>query len=190
MSEFPENAFQPKPGKLGQLIYENPDRGVTPRLEFSIEAPFEPFEIEDEEVETALLLSGIRISGSCWRELAGVAADVSLADGAVRLFGVQNPVEVSSLTFGDLSGTAIDVRLDCEIDFEMEGNDEYGIHSLTIETKLEIGPLRIATSMNKRLEGDGAAIAEQLNGVVNLSAHGPIEKAPGGLEYPLLDQSL
>ena len=187
MSSFPSTAFQPQPGKLGQLIYENPDRGVAPRLDLTIEVPFEPFELEDEddEISTMLLLSGIRVEGKSWRDFANAAADVSLADGQVRLFGVHNPVELTSLTFGELDGQTISANLEFEIDFEMEGNDEYGIVPLTLEAKLEIGPLRIATSINKRLHGEADAIESELAGVVDFSAYGSIEKAPGGLEYPL-----
>ncbi|MFT5467922.1 MAG: hypothetical protein ACI8UO_003030 [Verrucomicrobiales bacterium] len=185
MNSFPTSAFQPQPGKLGHLVFENPDRGVAPRLELSIDLPFGPFEIDDEEISTALLLSGIRVQGRSWRDFENAAADISLADGQVRLFGSHNPVELTSLTFGELSGQTISAKLEFEIDFEMEGNDEYGIIPLTLDAKLEIGRLRIATSINKRLNAEASEIERELAEIVDFAAYGAMEKAPGGLEYPL-----
>lgn len=188
MKHFPSNAFEPEPGKLNQLIFENPERGIAPRLEYSIELPFAPFELVDDadEISTVLRLSGIQAEAKSWRELEGKSANVRLSDGAIRLFDAHNPVELTSLTFGALSGTSIAVSLEISIDFELEGDPDYGEIERSLSAELEIGPLRVATSINKRFGGDEQLLAAEIGGVASLADYGPLTKAPGGLEYPLL----
>ena len=188
MKTFPDDAFIPEPGRLAQLIYENPDRGISPRLEFSVEIPFEDFELEGEEISTSLWLSGIQLPAKSWQELSSADADpaaLARIDGSLRLFGAMNPVELTALKFSEIAASSIEVRLAIEVDFEAEGDDDYGIVPLELEAALAIGELKIATSIEKRLKGDAAAIAEAISDRVDLSVYGELEKVPGGVSYPL-----
>ena len=190
MKSFPPDAFTPSTGKLGQLIYENPDRGISPRLEFSIEIPFEPFELadEDEEISTALWLSGLRVEAKSWRDLSETSCEDSslkAAEGSIRMFNAMNPVEVSKLEFGAAEGGTIDISMEVEMDFELDGDEEYGVVTQELSAKLEIDGLRIATSIDKRLKSDPAAIASEIGGAIDLSAYGELEKVPGGVMLPI-----
>ena len=192
MKSFPPEAFAPLNGKLTQLIYENPDRGVAPRLEFALEIPFEPFELDDEEEEvtTALWISGIRPEVKSFRELAGQALGTSAltgSEGSVRLFHAMNPVELSELRFEAVGDGTVEVELQADIDFELDGDEEYGIVTISLKAPLEIHGLRIATSIDKRLNGDPDAICSEIGSLVDLSAYGAPERVPGGLVLPPLD---
>ena len=191
MKAFPAQAFVPKSSKLSQLIHENPERGMAPRLEFSIEIVFESFELEDEEVSTALWLSGLRSDVSDWRGLDSRSfqtRELGLIDGSIRLFQAMNPVEVSKLALGPISGNSVAADLEVEIDFEIEGDDEYGIVPLNLSCELEIADLRVATSIEKRLNGDAAAIRAEIASAVDIEAYGAMEKVPGGVLFPLVLQ--
>ena len=188
MSEFADDAFTPASGKLGQLIYENPGKEIAPRLEFAIDIPFEAFEAEDEEVSTSLWLNGIRPDVKSWAELEGTSCETKVlyqVDGSVMLFGEMNPVEISKLEFGKISGQTIEVSIEAEIDFEQGAEPDYGLVPLNLQMSLAVDSLRIATSLDKRFKSDPAAIAAEIGDAADLSAYGELEKVPGGMAYPV-----
>ncbi len=190
MSEFPPNAFSATGGTLSQWVVDDPENGVDPHVVFSLEIAFAPFEVGEESVETALWLGGLDPSVAHWRELAGRApfADPSELDASLRLFGSINPVELSRFKFGEAGAASLEVSLSGEIDFEMEGHDEFGRHHLDVAIPVEAGPLRVSKAIETRCERDETAIDAFLRPHLDLSGFGPLEKAPGSWTYPVLHQ--
>ncbi len=191
MSDLPEGAFVPAEGKLGQLIFEDPGAGITPRLEFFIEIAFQPFEIDDEEMKPLFRANNISIPGvRSWQALEQSNHEFPWApkpgsvDGAVLLFGVHNPADVTKLEFGSVSNGRIAVNFSTEVDFEVEADrDDLEQVELSFKMPLTIEPLRVATSIEKRCQGDEAAITAAIAELVDLDKYGPIEKVPGGFAF-------
>ena len=108
-----------------------------------------------------------------------------MIDGSMRLFDAMNPVEVQKLEFGAISGGNVSVKVEGEVDFEIEGDEDYGVVRINLSCELEIGGLRVATSIDKRLKSDEAAITAEICDVVELGDHGSLEKVPGGVVFPI-----
>lgn len=191
MSELPENAFTPASGKLGQMIFENPGAGIAPRLEFYIEIAFQPFEFDDEELSPILRLNGIQAEAKKWSDLAEQTMEFPYhpkpgsIDAGIHMFYVQNPADVTALKFGEITDGKLPVAFDTEVDFEIEADSELEQVSMSIQTLLEITPLKVATSLEKQHKGDVAAITTAVTGLVDLDAYAELEKVPGGFEFPI-----
>ena len=191
MSDLPEGAFVPAEGKLGQLIFEDPGAGIAPRLEFFIEIAFQPFDIDDEEVKPLFRGNNIVVPGArSWQALEQSVHEFPWApkpgsvDGAVLLFGVHNPADVTKLAFGDVAEGKIAVNFSSEVDFEVEADrDDLEQVELSFEMALTLEPLRVATSIEKRCQGDESAITAAIAEFVDLDQYGPIEKVPGGFAF-------
>lgn len=191
MAHLPSNAFVPAPGTLSQWLVEDPVRNAPPHLSFAIDLPFQPFQLAGEEVSTALWLGGLDASVRHWLELAGSEPfpDPYELDGAIRLFGVPNPVEIEFLGFGEATQTSLALVLRGQIDFESsDAGSDWGLVPCSIQAELAVGPLRISKSIERRCQGDPAAIAEEVRRWVDLRSFGPLEKVPGGWQYPLLNR--
>ncbi|MDF1755029.1 MAG: hypothetical protein P1U89_19730 [Verrucomicrobiales bacterium] len=191
MSELPEGSFSPASGKLGQMIFENPGGEIKPRLEFFIEIAFRPFELGDETVSPILRINSIQAGVKKWSELAGKTLEFPYhpkpgsVDAGVHLFFVQNPADVTKLTFGEISDGKIPVNFDTEVDFEIEADSELEQVPLTLACDLEIMPLKVATSIEKQCDGDPEVIVKAVNDLVDLDAYGDLEKVPGGFQFPV-----
>ncbi len=188
MSELPDHAFEPASGRLGQMIFENPGEQIAPRLEFFIEIAFRPFDWEGDTVSPILRVNRLIAEVRQWRELAGKELvfpyfpKPGSLDAGVHLFQVQNPADVTALHFGEIEGGRLPVRFDAEVDFEIEADSEMGQVPLSLVCHLEPGPLRVATSLEKRNEADPDRILAEIAALVDVSAYGPLEKVPGGFE--------
>ena len=180
--------FQPTLGRLGQLIFESPHEGIEPRLEFFLEIEFAEGEFDEEPGKPFFRANQILIPTRSWRDLEGTAHEFPWAPkpgsvgASVLLFGEQNPADVTALRFGEISEGKITVSFATEVDFEIEADrDELGQVELEFsELLLEIGPLKIATSLEKRHHGDPEEIAAAIAGIIDLNAYGPVTKVPGG----------
>jgi len=187
VNPLPPDLFVPARGTLNHWIIIDPDQEIAPRLSFSIDLPFRPFHIEGEEVTTALWIGGLDSGLRHWRELAHSepVADPIELDGIIRLFSTANPVEIESLAFGAATGSSLAVELRCHIDFEAEGHDEYGIVPLSLSAHLDVTPLRVSKAIETRCRGDAERIQAELAPVIDLTGFAPLEKVPGGYQYPL-----
>ncbi len=185
--------FQPIAGKLGQLIFETPDSETPPRLEFFIELEFAEAEIDDETVKPFLRASNITVEAKSWKDLENSTHEFPWApkpgsiEAAMLLFGEQNPADVTALSFGEASGGKLPVTFSTEVDFEIEADrDELGQVEISFaDFSLEIAPLKIATSLAKRCEGDPDTITRVVADLIDTNAYGPLEKVPGGFEFPV-----
>ncbi|MDF1825001.1 MAG: hypothetical protein P1U68_10185 [Verrucomicrobiales bacterium] len=192
MSDLPEEYFKPVSGKLGQLIYENPADGVGPRLQFFVEIAFAPFEIDDESVSPILRVDNIVVEAGSWKSLQDRVVDFPYApkpgsvEGAVLLFGEHNPADVTKMNFGKVEDGKVIVSFETEVDFEIEADrDDLEQVEMSFDLALAVEPLRISTSLEKRCQGDEAAISAEVGKLVDLESYGEIEKAPGGFIYPV-----
>jgi len=178
--------FTPLSGKLGQLVHESPDGG--PRLECFLEITFRAAEEEEVDEDRAPLLRIDHVSapGRSWRSLAGATVETGSVDAVMLHFAERNPAEIESIEFGALADGRLPVTLAAEVDFEVEAfRDDLGVVELSLEAfPLEIAPLRVSTALEKRCAGDPEAIAGEVGAFVDLDDYGPIEKAPGGFEFP------
>lgn len=180
--------FQPKAGRLGQLITESAVSETGLRLEFFIEIDFAEAEIDGETVTPFFRVSQIAVPVQSWCGLANTEHEFPWApkpgsvDAAMLLYGIQNPADVVALRFGEIDGEKITVSFKTEVDFEIEADrDELG--QIEIELSgfaLDIQPLRIATSLEKRCDSDPDGIRNAISAAVDLSDYGPVTKASGG----------
>lgn len=190
MNELPDDAFQPVGGKLGQMIYENPGEGIDPHLQFFVELNFRPFEFEDEEMTPLLRINNLVVPVRSWQDLADsehtfpYAPKPGSVDGAMMLLGEQNPADVTALRFGAAGDGKIRVQFSTEVDFEIEADrDDLEQIEMDFDLDLEVQPLRVSTSLEKRCDGDIAAITEAIAPMVELSRYGALEKIPGGFAF-------
>ena len=185
--------FSPISGKLGQLIFESPDSGLVPRLEFFIELEFQEAEIDGESAKPFFRASNIVVDAKSWKDLEHSSYEFSWApkpgsiEAAMVLFGEQNPADVVALNFGGAEAGKLSVSFETEVDFEIEADrDELGQVELSFSKfLLEIAPLKIATSLAKRCQGDSEAISKAISEIIDSSAYGAVSKVPGGFELPI-----
>lgn len=179
--------FRPTTARLGQGIYENLSEGIDPHLQFFIEIAFEPVEIDGETHQPLFRVDRIVVPVRSFRELENMATEFPWApkpgsvDAAMLLFGEHNPADVTRIEFGVIEDGALAVRFETEIDFEIEADrDDLEQVEMAFSLPLVIEPLRISTSLEKRMEGEVDAIRDAISGIVDLASYGPLEKAPGG----------
>ena len=185
--------FSPISGKLGQLIFESPDSGLLPRLEFFIELEFQEAEIDGELVKPFFRASNIVVEAKSWKDLENLSHEFPWApklgsiEAAMVLFGEQNPADVGALNFGGAEAGKLSVSFETEVDFEIEADrDELGQIELSFsDFPLEIAPLKIATSLAKRCEGDPEAISKAISEIIDSSVYGAVSRVPGGFELPI-----
>ena len=73
-----------------------------------------------------------------------------------------------------------------EPDFEIEADrDDLEQVELRFDLPLVIDGLRVATSLEKRCNGDPAAISDAVAPLADLDHYGPLEKVPGGFVFPI-----
>ena len=192
MSELCEDDLVPVSGKLGQLIFEDPGAGIAPRLEFFIEIALMPVDVDGEEMKPLFRANNILVAEvRSGKGLESTAPEFPWApkpgsvDAAVLMFGVHNPADVTALKFGAVSDGKIAVSFSTDVDFEVEADrDDLQQVELSFEMALTIEPLRVATSLEKRCQGDESAITAAVAEWVELSDYGALEKVPGGYAFP------
>lgn len=184
--------FVPTGGKLGQILFENPGAGIEPRLEFFVELRFRTVEIDEEEMTPLFRTNSIVVPVRSWKQLAGQTYEFPYApkpgsvDAAMMLFGEQNPADVTSLTFGEIETRKIEVQFDTEVDFEIEADrDDLEQMEMNFALFLDVAPLRVGTSIEKKWNGDESAITGFVGTLVDLDDYAPIEKVPGGFVFPI-----
>jgi hypothetical protein len=193
MSELSQADLVPISGKLGQLIFEDPGAGIAPRLEFFIEVVLQPVDVDGEEMKPLFRANNILVAGvRSWKGLENTAPEFPWApkpgsvDAAVLMFGVHNPADVTALNFGAVADGKIAVNFSSEADFEVEADrDDLEQAELSFDLTLAIEPLRIATSLEKRLQGDEQALCGAVAEWVDLADYGALEKVPGGFAFPI-----
>jgi hypothetical protein len=159
-------------------------------LRFFIELSFAPFEYDDETLTPLFRVDSIEVPVKSWRDLENQTFEFPWApkpgsvEAAMLLFGEHNPADVTAIQFGSIEEGKIEVAFETEVDFEMEADrDDLEQIEMSFSLLLEIDSLQIATSLEKRCEGDPEQIREAVAPLVDLDAYGSIEKVPGGFVF-------
>lgn len=191
MRELLENAFHPVTGKLGQRISENPGEGQAPLLRFFIELTFASFEYEGEVLTPLFRVDSIEVPVKSWRDLENGTFQFPWApkpgsvEAAMLLFGEHNPADVTEIRFGGTANGKIRASFDTEVDFEMEADrDDLEQIEMSFALDLEVDPLQVATSLEKKCQGDLDQIRNAVAPLVRLEDYGSLEKVPGGFVFP------
>jgi hypothetical protein len=192
MSERPEGIFETASGKLGQTVYENQAEGCGPELRFFVEIAFVPFEWDDEAHRPLLRIDNLLVPVKNWQGLAGQAYEFPYApkpgslESAVLMFGEHNPADVTRIKFGAIDNGKLNCVFETEVDFEIEADrDDLEQIEMSLNLSLDVEPLRVSTSLEKRCQGDADQIAGAIKNVVDLSKYGNLEKLPGGFAYSI-----
>ncbi len=96
-----------------------------------IEIPLAPFQLDDLEVSTAIVLGGIELPTVELEELAGrrfsfpVNPEDGYIDGSVYIEHAHHPVDVTSIEFGNIAPRGLEAKLQMQFVFQHEGLREY-----------------------------------------------------------------
>lgn len=193
MGEVTANHFVPVGGKLGQILFENPEEEIAIRLEFFIEIAFQSFEIDGEELKPLFRADRIVVPVKSYRQLAGETFEFPWAPkpgsvgAAMLLFREHNPADVTQIRFGEFNDGSIRAAFSTEVDFEIEADrDDLGQIEFEFDLDLSVDSLRVATGLEKRHQSDPDMIANAAAPAVALADYGTIEKIPGGFAFPVL----
>lgn len=192
MSERPVGIFETVSGKLGQSVYENQAKGCEPELRFFVEIAFVPFEWDGEGHRPLLRIDNLLVPVESWQGLSEQVYDFPYApkpgslESAVLMFGEHNPADVTRIEFGAIENGKLNCAFETEVDFEIEADrDDLEQIEMSLNLLLDVEPLRVSTSLEKRCKGDAAQIAGAVKNVVDLSKYGSLEKLPGGFAYSI-----
>lgn len=138
MPVFPINQLVALPGTLS---------GAKGRVK--IEIPIKSFELLLEEeptpVETALRMESMNLPST---DLAGLSGKSfrfpknpgdGYIDGSIYIEHAHHPVDVTEITFGAISATAIEVKIDAVLDVEFEGLEDFENARWLFSTELSHG---------------------------------------------------
>jgi len=79
----------------------------------------------------------------------------------VLRFGQHNPADVTRIEFDPVSDGKLVCRFGTEVDFECEADrDDLGQVEMSFDLPLKVDPLHVSTPLEKRCQGDPAAIRE------------------------------
>ena len=157
---------------------------------FFIEIEFAEIELDGELVKPFFRASNIVVPAESWKALTNAKFEFpwmpkpGSIDAGVLAFGIRTPADLIALEFGEVKDGKISVSFNTEIDFEIEADrDELGQVKVEIANlPLELGPLKIGTSIVKRCEDDSDQLAEAVSKHINMSDYDCLVKVPGGFE--------
>ena len=138
---IPENAI------LTSFFFENSFLGIPKTLYYKIEIGLKPFIIEDETIETSIVLGFISFNIKELKELESktfrfqINPEKGYIDGSIYLFDVHNPFDVKQITFAKFKDNMIETTFLFNIDFEFEGTDYQNINDAKMKVNLQIGEL-------------------------------------------------
>ena len=113
----------PKGGKIDGLIFENDHVSIPMTLFYSIEVELNTFEIDDEVIDTSLILDFIIFEINDLKELENRAFDFPIypetdhINASVYILYTHHPVSVSKITFGKIDNGYIAVTIDYNIEY-------------------------------------------------------------------------
>ena len=112
---------------------------------FALTIPLEPFELDDEEVETEIIVEGIEADAESLAALAGRTLTLSsnpepgYADGSVYLVHAHVPFDVTRIAFGDFTNDVVEVKVSGRLLPECEGM-EYEDADVVLQAQLRVAP--------------------------------------------------
>ena len=124
-----------------------PDEGTISGAEgvFAVVVPLAPFELDEEEVETEVVIENIEADADEPGALAGrvltlpTNPEPGFADGSVYIVHAHVPFDVSRIALGDLAGGVIEAEISGRLLPEYEGLD-YSDTDVVLRARLRVVP--------------------------------------------------
>lgn len=133
----------PKGGKIDGLIFENDHVNIPMTLFYTIEIELETFEVDNEIMETSLILDFISFEINDLKELENRAFDFPIypennyIDASVYILWTHHPVSVSRITFGKIENGYIAVSIDYSVEYLHSNVQDLAIRTLSTTLKLD-----------------------------------------------------
>lgn len=140
---FDYNLIVPKSGKINGLIFENDHVNIPITLFYSIEIELEDFKIDDEVIETSLILDFISFEINDLKELENrsfkfpMHPETGYIDASVYILWTHHPVSVSKITFGQLDNGYISASIDYNIEYLHSNVQDLVFRTLSTTLKLD-----------------------------------------------------
>lgn len=133
----------PKGGKIDGLIFENDYVNIPMTLFYTIEIELETFEVDNEIMETSLILDFISFKINDLKELENRAFDFLIypennyIDASVYILWTHHPVSVSRIIFGKIENGYIAVSIDYSVEYLHSNVQDLAIRTLSTTLKLD-----------------------------------------------------
>lgn len=140
---FNYDLIVPKEGKIDGLIFENEYVHIPMTLFYSIEVELNTFEIDDEVIDTSLILDFIIFDINDLKELENESFDFPIhpetgyIDSSVYILWTHHPVSVSKITFGKIDNGYIAVSIDYNIEYLHSNVQDLAFRKLSTTLKLD-----------------------------------------------------
>ena len=147
MKKFNLKKLIPEKAILSSFFFENSFLDIPKTLFYKIEISLKPFIIEEETVETSIVLGFINLKISELKEVENrtfhfpINPEKGYIDSSIYLFDVHNPFDVKQITFATFKDNIIEATFLFNIDFEFEGTDYQNINDAEMTVSLQIGQL-------------------------------------------------
>lgn len=105
--------------------------GTHPFEGYFIRVPLEPFQFFGDTVSTSVRLDRVSLPTSDLAKLSGQTQTFPLnpedgyIDGSIYVGNGHHPLDVQQITFGKADKKSINAVIDCAIDFEFEGLEDF-----------------------------------------------------------------
>ncbi|KRU22520.1 hypothetical protein [Psychrobacter piscatorii] len=171
----------PKGGKIDALIFKNDYVNIPMTLFYSIEVELDTFEIDNEVIDTSLILDFISVDINDLKQLENRAFDFPIypeknyIDASVYILWTHHPVSVSKLTFGKVENGYISVTIDYNIEY-LHSNVQDSVVR-TLSTTLKLDKLSIYSEILEPTEDNFASAIELMSNFYNIE----------GLETPRIN---
>ncbi len=169
---FNYDIIVPKGGKIDGLIFENDHVNIPMTLFYSIEVELNTFEIDNEVMNTSLILDFISFNINDLKELENRAfdfpiyPDTSYIDASVYILWTHHPVSVSKLTFGKINNGYIAVNIDYNIEYLHSNVQDLVVRRLS--TTLKLDKLSIYSEILEPIQDNFASAVELMSNFYNI----------------------
>ena len=170
--QFNYDLIVPKGGKIDGLIFENEYVNLPMTLFYSIEVGLNTFEIDDEVIDTSLILDSISFDINDLKELENRSFNFPLypetgyIDSSVYILWTHHPVSVSKITFGKIDNGYIAVSIDYSIEY-LHSNVQDLVFR-TLSTTLKLDKLSIYSKILEPIQDNLANAVELISNFYNI----------------------
>ncbi len=140
---FNYDLIVPKGGKIDGLIFENDYVNIPMTLFYSIEVELDTFEIDNEVMDTSVILDFIDFKINDLQELESqtfnfpMHPDTGYIDASVYILWTHHPVSVSKIAFGKIENGYIAVSIDYNIEYLDSSVQDLAFRTLSTTLKLD-----------------------------------------------------
>jgi hypothetical protein len=116
VKRFPSERLVPVTGRIGALLFENPNANVARDVYWSISIDFAPLTVDDEELECSASCEWLRLGIRDWRALEGKVVEGGDEVEASFYTFEHDPASRTRIEVSDREGETFRVRLSMEVD--------------------------------------------------------------------------